>query len=52
MTHIVSGIPEEVHNQEMIITATLVTKNGDEIEGDEQKIVLEEATDYTTIMGK
>ena len=52
MTHIVSAIPKEVHKQEMIITATLVTKNGDEIDGDEKEIVLKEATDYTTIMGE
>jgi hypothetical protein len=52
MTHIVSGIPEDVHDDVMKVTATLVTKDGTVIDGETQEIVIKNATDYNDVMGK
>ena len=52
MTHIVTGIPESVHDDVIKVTASLVTKNGTVIDGGEQEIIIENATDYNDIMGK
>ncbi|MBR4933860.1 MAG: hypothetical protein IKZ03_05315, partial [Clostridia bacterium] len=52
MTHIVTGIPEDVHDDVMNVTATLVTKDGTVIKGETQEIVIKNATDYNDVMGK
>ena len=52
MTHIVTGIPEDVHDDVIKVTASLVTKNGSVIDGGEQEIVIKNATDYNDVMGK